>query len=111
MVDDSRRRGLHSYALVMGAEGAGVPHTVEFEAAGAEAALFAAQRLCQGREAELFEDGRSLGRLRNDAEAGFWMLTGKPKPTEGRPNAKNPRNLQHLAPPQPKNITSKEKSA
>ena len=74
---DSRRRGLHTYRLVLGDDGKGVARIIEFEAAGAEAALMAAQRMCGGREAEVFQDGRSLGLVKNDPDAGFWILKNK----------------------------------
>ena len=76
---DSRRRGLHTYRLVLGDDGEGAAQIIEFEAAGAEAALMAAQRMCAGREAEVLQDGRSLGRVQNQAVGGFWILNGAPR--------------------------------
>lgn len=64
----------HTYRIVLQDDGKNCERTVEFDAAGAESALINAQRYCDGREAELFEDGRSLGRLRLHANAGFWTV-------------------------------------
>ena len=75
---DSRLRGLHRYRLVPVGDYAGPETWVEFEAVGAEAALIVLQKLCDGCEMELFEDGRSLARLRKETSGGFWVLTGTP---------------------------------
>jgi len=64
----------HTYRLVLQDDGRNCEQTVEFDAAGAESALVNAQRYCGGREAELFEDERSLGRLYLDPGAGFWTV-------------------------------------
>jgi hypothetical protein len=48
---------------------------LEFEASGADTALFRAQKHCRGIEAELFENGRSLGRIVCNADSGFWLLS------------------------------------
>jgi hypothetical protein len=69
------RRWGHSYQLVLSEDGRGVARTIEFEASGAEAALYVAERQCAGREAELFEDERSLGKLKCEGKGGFWMLS------------------------------------
>jgi len=65
-----------TYQLVMSEDGHGEAQTIEFEAASPETALHIAQRQCRGREAELMEDGRSLGRVRCDGDGGFWILSG-----------------------------------
>jgi hypothetical protein len=76
------RKWGHSYQLVLSEDGRGVARTIEFEASGAEAALFLAQRECAGREAELFEDDRSLGKLKCADKGGFWMLSGSAPPRQ-----------------------------
>jgi len=68
----------HSYRIKLFDDDVGTARTVEFEACSAQAALYMAQRLCLGREAELFEDGRSLGRLRCARPGGYWMLSETP---------------------------------
>ena len=70
----------HTYQLILDDDGLGAGRTIEFEASGAEAALYVAQRQCHGREAELYENGRSLGRLRCAEAGGFWVLS-PPGPT------------------------------
>ncbi|QZH73914.1 MAG: hypothetical protein JY451_09015 [Erythrobacter sp.] len=47
---------------------------IEFAATDAEEALFRAQRNCDGRAIELFEDGRPLASLSSAASGGFWIL-------------------------------------
>jgi len=64
-----------TYQLVLDEDGEGQAQTIEFEASGPDAALFVAQRQCQGREAELFENDRSLGRIRCSGNGGFWILS------------------------------------
>ena len=64
-----------TYQLVLSDDGQGLARTIEFEAASPDAALSVAERQCQGREAELFEDHRSLGRLQCAANGGFWILS------------------------------------
>ena len=71
----------HTYRLVMSEDGRGVARTIEFEAAGAESALPHAQQQCRGREAELFEDERSLGRLKCEPRGGFWVLSPSVSPS------------------------------
>ena len=66
----------NSYRLVLADDGSGLARTMEFEAISAEAALQQARPHCSGREAELFEDGRSLGRVRCVADGGYWTLAG-----------------------------------
>jgi hypothetical protein len=68
----------HSYRIILSEDEEGTGQTMEFEAHSAEAALYMAQRICLGREAELFEDGRSLGRLRCARPGGYWMLSQTP---------------------------------
>jgi hypothetical protein len=77
----AQRNWEHSYQLVLRDDGIGMPRTIKFEASGADAALFLAQRECAGREAELFEDDRSLGKLKCDGKGGFWMLSASAGPT------------------------------
>ena len=76
-VRESRKLGLRRYRLALGTAPRGEAETIEFEASGAEAALAMTQRFCGGREVELFEDGESLGRVRNDKNWGFWVFRGK----------------------------------
>ncbi len=67
------------YRLVLADDSFGCAETIEFEAPSAEAALHRARHQCFGREAELFEDGRSLGRLRCMKEdGGYWTLSAEP---------------------------------
>jgi len=68
----------HSYRIVVNDDG-GRGQSIEFEGLGAEAALIVAQRACSGRQGELFEDGRSLGRLHLHPEGGYWIIS----PPEG----------------------------
>jgi hypothetical protein len=68
----------HCYRLVLQDDDTASARTMEFEAPSAETALYQAQRLCLGREAELFEDGRSLGRLRCAKPGGYWTLSASP---------------------------------
>ena len=65
-----------TYQLVMDADGQGDAQTIEFEASGADAALYVAERQCRGRAAELFENERSLGRLQCSQIGGYWILSG-----------------------------------
>ena len=65
-----------TYQLVMDADGQGEAQTIEFEASGADAALYVAERRCRGRAAELFENKRSLGRLQRSGNGGYWILSG-----------------------------------
>jgi hypothetical protein len=71
-----RRTFSQIYQLVMAEDGQGGAQTIEFEASSPDAALFVAERQCQGREAELFENHRSLGRLQCAKNGGFWILSG-----------------------------------
>jgi hypothetical protein len=66
--------------LVMSKDGQGEAQTIEFEASGPDAALYMAERQCHGREAELFENDRSLGRLRCSGHGGYWILSPSPAP-------------------------------
>ena len=75
------RPGNQTYQLILHDDGRGVGHTIEFEASGAEVALYVAQRQCRGREAELVEGGRSLGRLKCADKGGFWVIS--PPATKG----------------------------
>jgi hypothetical protein len=63
-----------SYQLILHDDDRGAGRTIEFEASGAEAALYMAQQHCRGREAELVQDGRSLGRLKCD-KGGYWVIS------------------------------------
>ena len=70
------RSGLeHTYRLVMSDDGIGTARTIVFEATCPDSALYLAQQQCRGREAELFEDERSLGRIQCARPGGFWMLS------------------------------------
>jgi len=64
-----------TYQLVMADDGEGEAQTIQFEATSADAALFVAERQCRGREAELFENHRSLGRLQCAKPGGYWILS------------------------------------
>jgi len=68
----------HTYRLVLSDDGFFGAKVIEFDAPSAEAALHQAERLCLGREAELFEDGRSLGRLRCAEQGGYWTISHPP---------------------------------
>ena len=63
------------YQLVLLDERQESARSIVFEAPGADSALFRAEKECRGREAELFEDGRSLGRIKCASSGGFWVLT------------------------------------
>lgn len=63
------------YELVLSEDGPESARRIEFEALGPDSALFRAEKECRGREAELFEDGRSLGRIKCAPNGGFWVLT------------------------------------
>jgi hypothetical protein len=67
--------GTRHYQLVLGEEGEGTTRSIDFDALGPDSALFRAEKECRGREAELFEDGRSLGRIKCAAKGGYWVLT------------------------------------
>jgi hypothetical protein len=89
------RPGNQTYQLILHDDGRGVGRTIEFEASGAEVALYVAQRQCRGREAELMEGGRSLGRLKCADKGGFWVIsppvTERVSPDLGRSSAaRNP---------------------
>ena len=68
----------HTYQLILNDDGDGMARTIEFEAAGREAALYIAQQQCRGREAEVIEDGRSLGRVQCVPRGGYWRLSPAP---------------------------------
>ena len=63
------------YQLVLLDESQEPARSIVFEAPGPACALFRAEKECRGREAELFEDGRSLGRIKCAPGGGFWVLT------------------------------------
>jgi hypothetical protein len=69
----------NTYRLVLSDDCFGSAQTMEFEAPSAEAALHRARRHCSGREAELFEDGRSLGRLKCVEDGRYWLLSDTPR--------------------------------
>ena len=71
-------RPQHTYRLLVFPDPGDDPRTIEFDADSAEAALHRAQRLCSGREVELFEDGRSLGRVKCE-DGGYWSLSESPR--------------------------------
>lgn len=62
----------NSYRLVLSDDGSGETGTLEFEAPSAEIALHRARQQCSGREVELFEDGRSFGRVRCAESGAYW---------------------------------------
>jgi hypothetical protein len=63
-----------AYQLILHDDAGGAGRTIEFEASGAEAALYVAQQHCRGCEAELMQGGRSLGRLKCD-KGGYWVIS------------------------------------
>lgn len=65
----------HLYRLVVSDDGQGPARTIELEAAGPEAALYLAERQCKGRELELLQGNRSLGRLKCVTDGGYWILS------------------------------------
>jgi len=65
----------HTYRLVLADDDRGTARTIEFDANCADSALYLAQRQCGGRQAELFEDERSLGKLQCAQNGGFWLLS------------------------------------
>jgi hypothetical protein len=71
----SRPTTTRHYALVLTEDGLESTRRIEFEALGPDSALFRAEKECRGREAELFEDGRSLGRIKCALNGGYWVLT------------------------------------
>ena len=71
---EPKRNWNQTYQLILRDDGRGVGRTIEFEASGAEAALYVAQQHCRGREAELLQEGRSLGRLKCD-KGGYWVIS------------------------------------
>ena len=74
-MSEPRRNWNQTYQLVLHDDERGAGRTIEFEASGAEAALYVAQQQCRGREAELMQDGRSLGRLKCAANGGYWVIS------------------------------------
>ena len=77
----------HTYQLILSEDGEGLARTIEFEAAGPEAALYMAQQQCRGREAEVIEDGRSLGRVQCVPRGGYWRLSPPPAGPAPSPRA------------------------
>jgi hypothetical protein len=75
MMRDFLRPEIQTYQLILRDDARGAGRTIEFEASGAEAALYVAQRQCRGREAELMAGGRSLGRLKCADKGGFWVIS------------------------------------
>lgn len=69
------RNQKHTYRLVLFDDGRGCARKIEFEASGADAALFIAETQCLGREAELFEGRRSLGKVKCARNGGFWVIS------------------------------------
>ena len=75
------RRG-QTYQLILSEDGRGQARTIEFEANAPDMALYLAQQQCAGREAELRENGRSLGILKCE-RAGFWVISPQPDGDDG----------------------------
>jgi hypothetical protein len=67
------------YRLVLSDDRFGSAQTMEFDAPSAEAMLHKVQRDCFGREVELFEDGRRLGRVKYAENRGYWLLSEMPR--------------------------------
>jgi hypothetical protein len=63
-----------TYQLHIAEDGKREARIVEFDASGSDVALRMAQQFCDGRSAQLFEDGRRLANLQLDPEHGFWMI-------------------------------------
>jgi hypothetical protein len=74
-MNKSSLSGTRHYQLVLDEEAEGTTRSIDFDALGPDTALFRAEKECRGREAELFEDGRSLGRIKCAATGGYWVLT------------------------------------
>lgn len=68
------RHKSQTYQLVLSDDGRGAARTIAFVASSPEAALYLAQQQCSGREAELFENSRSLGKVKCE-KAGFWVIS------------------------------------
>jgi hypothetical protein len=78
-MNKSSLNGTRHYQLVLNEEAEGTTRSIDFDAFGPDTALFRAEKECRGRDAELFEDGRSLGRIKAAAKGGFWVLTPSAK--------------------------------
>jgi hypothetical protein len=74
-MNKSSLSGTRHYQLILDEEGEGTTRSIDFDALGPDTALSRAEKECRGREGELFEDGRSLGRIKCAAKGGFWVLT------------------------------------
>lgn len=87
----------HTYRLVLSEDGRGTARTIEFEGIGAECALYLAQRHCAGREAELLEDDRSLGRIKCHGSDGYWLLSPSAPRTEEETCMASPERMRSAA--------------
>lgn len=79
-----------TYRLILSDDGRGAARIIEFEGHSVECALYLAQQQCAGREAELFEDDRSLGKVRCHGAGGFWMLSSNVTRPEESPGLASP---------------------
>lgn len=82
--------GDNVYRLVMSGDGKREERVIEFTGTGAHAALLLAKRMCDGREAEVFENGRSLGRISTAPGGDFWVIA-PPSPRPGNPQMPSSR--------------------
>jgi hypothetical protein len=73
MPDETQK---HTYRMVSQDEELGNART-EFEALSLGRAINMMQTLCGLHEVELFEDERSLGRMRLAGDRGFWVVSAK----------------------------------
>lgn len=76
MRPDSQRPSRYgrTYRVVLSDDRRGEGRIIEYDAHGAESVLMIVDRHCKGRLAEVIEDGRSLGRVRNHRNGGFWTV-------------------------------------
>ena len=77
------RKWSNTYQLVLSEDGRGTAGKIQFEATSPESALFFLQQQCGGREAELFENDRSLGRVRCVRNGGYWVISPPALAAEG----------------------------
>lgn len=74
------------YSLLVDEDGTGTARRVEVECSDASTAMQFAQRTLPERVIELFEDGRSLGRMKCTQE-GYWIV----RPQSSRRSLATPR--------------------
>lgn len=64
----------HTYRLVLPEDAYGCAREVEFEECSAEAAVRLALQVCRNREAEVFDGGRRIGRLKRAQQGNLWFV-------------------------------------